>query len=323
LESSEFAYLLLAFAGGIVGAAFGGLNVFILCGVSAVIGTIHALTTGDQSFNNAVTWGPFLSPHISFAGAVAGAAFAAKKGLLKSGKDISSALMGKNLPSILFVGGVFGLIGELLRQLLQIIPLINGYPATNNIALALVLSALIVRLAFGSTGLLGVIPENQRRWKFIKQEAWHPWNLPALQLTLVGIGFSLPAAFINVSFPESTALVFGFAAISLIFLQIGYSIPVTHHIVLAAEYGAFVTGNLWWGAFFGLLSAFIGEFFAHLFLNHGDTHIDPPAAALAVIFTIVPIVSGSAIIQLDGFEPFGIFMLMAFTGYVFFQKIKK
>jgi len=46
LESPEFDYLLLAFAGDIVGAAFGGLNVFILCCVSAVIGTIHALTTG-------------------------------------------------------------------------------------------------------------------------------------------------------------------------------------------------------------------------------------------------------------------------------------
>lgn len=56
-----------------------------------------------------MTWGPFLSPHISFGGALAVAAFAAKKGLLESGKDISSALMGKNLPSILFVGGIFGL----------------------------------------------------------------------------------------------------------------------------------------------------------------------------------------------------------------------
>lgn len=322
MESPEFAYLLLAFAGGIVGAAFGGLNVFILCGVSAVIGTIHALTTGDQSFNNVVTWGPFLSPHISFGGAVAAAAFAAKKGLLESGKDISSALMGKNLPSILFVGGIFGLIGELLRQGLELIPFINGYPATNSIALALVLSALIVRFAFGNTGLFGKIPDKQKRWKFIKHEEWQPWNLPALQLTLVGIGFSLPAAFINVAFPESTAIVFGFAAISLIFMQMGYRIPITHHIVLAAEYGAFVTGNLWWGAFFGLLSAFIGEFFAHLFLNHGDTHIDPPAAALAVIFTIVPLFSVTTIIQLDGFGSFGIFMLMAFTGYILFQKIK-
>lgn len=314
--------MILAFAGGIVGAAFGGLNVFILCGISAVIGSIHALTTGDQSFNNAVTWGPFLSPHISFGGAVAAAAFTAKKGLLESGKDISSALMGKNLPSILFVGGIFGLIGELFRQLLELIPLINGYPATNTIALALVLSAMIVRLAFGNTGLFGKLPEKQRRWKFTKHEEWQPWDLPALQLTLMGIGFSLPAAFINVSFPESTAIVFGFSAISLIFIQMGYRIPVTHHIVLAAEYGAFVTGNLWWGAFFGLLSAFIGEFVAHLFLNHGDTHIDPPATALAVVFTIVPLVSGTAIVQLDGYAPFGIFMLMAFTGYVFFQKIK-
>jgi len=49
-----------------------------------------------------VTWGPFFSPHISFGGAVAAAAFAAKKGLLESGKDISSALMGKSAIDIIY-----------------------------------------------------------------------------------------------------------------------------------------------------------------------------------------------------------------------------
>ena len=41
MEVSDLTYLLFAFAGGIIGACFGGLNAFVLCGVSAVIGTVY------------------------------------------------------------------------------------------------------------------------------------------------------------------------------------------------------------------------------------------------------------------------------------------
>ncbi|MEZ5364899.1 MAG: hypothetical protein R2748_21855 [Bryobacterales bacterium] len=49
--------------------------------------------------------------------------------------------------------------------------------------------------------------------------------------------------------------------------------------------GALATGSLAGGVVFGLIGAFAGEFFARVFLNHGDTHIDPPAAAIA--FTVM------------------------------------
>jgi hypothetical protein len=37
----------------------------------------------------------------------------------------------------------------------------------------------------------------------------------------------------------------------------------------------------------GLLGAWIAEVFARLWLSHGDTHIDPPAAAIWPVTTLV------------------------------------
>ncbi len=34
------------------------------------------------------------------------------------------------------------------------------------------------------------------------------------------------------------------------------------------------------GAAFGLVCALFGEFFQRIFYAHGDTHVDPPAAAI-------------------------------------------
>ncbi|MDN5202356.1 hypothetical protein QQ008_13300 [Fulvivirgaceae bacterium BMA10] len=323
MELSDITYLILAFCGGMIGTSLGGLNAFVLCGLSAVIGTVYAMITGDQSFNQYITWGPLLSPHIAFGGAVAGAAYAAKIKKIETGRDISSALMGINQPSVLLIAGGFGMLGEVVRRGLILLPSVEGLPATNEIAMALIVSGLVVRLLFGKTGLFGSLQPNQSRWKTDVSAEWQPWSLPSLQLVLVGIAFSLPAAFINNTIPDSTGLIFGFAAISLIFFQAGATIPVTHHIVLAAEYATVITGNLWWGACFGLLSAFVAELAACLFLTHGDTHIDPPAIALIVIYSLLPLLlSTTSIFQFVGYVPVSLFFLLAVLGLLFFRWLK-
>ncbi len=45
------------------------------------------------------------------------------------------------------------------------------------------------------------------------------------------------------------------------------------------------------GAVAGIAGALLGEFFSRLFLIHGDTHIDPPAAAIATMATIIVIIA--------------------------------
>ncbi len=38
------------------------------------------MVTGKADFNSTITWGPFLGPHVAFAGSVAAAAYAKKIG---------------------------------------------------------------------------------------------------------------------------------------------------------------------------------------------------------------------------------------------------
>ncbi|HYG57680.1 MAG TPA: hypothetical protein VD902_06395 [Symbiobacteriaceae bacterium] len=108
------------------------------------------------------------------------------------------------------------------------------------------------------------------------------------QLGLIALGFGLASAFISMKivaadpkFAGAAGVIgFGISAFSLLFLQFGVKIPVSHHITLIAALAATTSGNLWVGAVFGILSAFVGEIASRLFFIHGDTHIDPPAWAI-------------------------------------------
>ena len=83
--------------------------------------------------------------------------------------------------------------------------------------------------------------------------------------------------------------VFSLSAMSLLFLSLGLSFPVTHHITIIGGLGALtflpivggsaIAATLI-GAVFGMLSAWCAELFARLWHDHGNTHIDPPAAAI-------------------------------------------
>ena len=169
--------LILSFAGGMVGAAVGGLPSFVLCGVCAVVGLGIFWATGQDTFLNATAWGPLLGPHIAFVGGVAAAAYAAKKGKLESGgKDIVTSLMGLNSPDVLLVGGVFGSLGYAISWAAGLLGNIGGFPWTNLPSLAIVLTAMIVRLVFGSTGLFGKVRDGDNRWLPSDVAGWLPWQ---------------------------------------------------------------------------------------------------------------------------------------------------
>lgn len=48
---------------------------------------------------------------------MAASAYAKKKGVTENGADVASALAGLNEPDVLLVGGVFGMIGYLFKEL--------------------------------------------------------------------------------------------------------------------------------------------------------------------------------------------------------------
>jgi len=295
--------LCFAFGGGIIGAAIGGLPAFVLCGLAVIVGTIVTAVSGDTTLLYQLAWGPFLGPHVTFSGAVAAAAYAAKKGKLPSGRDVLTPLMGLNYPPVLLVGGIFGVLGQLVLGGLLFIPEINGISLTNTMALAIVFTGILVRFIWGSSGLWGQVELPGRRFCPADEAACLPWHARPGQVLMIGLGFSMPAAYLACFFPQYQGLIFGFAAFSLLFLSFGGKVPVTHHIVLSAEIFALHSGDLGWGLAAGLLAAFLAEIFACLFLIHGDTHIDPPAAALVFTYTLLPLMSLTGILHWRGIVP--------------------
>lgn len=321
----EWILLVAAFAGGMFGAAVGAIPAFIMTGVAAIVSAAVAVITGQGDLVGAVAFGPFLGPHVSFAGGVAAAAYAAKKGKLDGGKSILTALAGVDSPDILLVGGVFGALGYLFTWLYNMVPSIGGLGWTDTVGLSVVTTAIIVRLVFGSTGLLGKVPAGYSRWIHTDKGAWIPWQSKPLQMIALAMAFGFPAAYITHAYADLPGggtipvLFFGFSAFSLVFLQFGTNVPVTHHITLAAGSAAAVSGDVWWGLAFGLLGVFVGEVVACVFTSYGDTHIDPPAASLATTTLLLAVFSALGLFNVTGIVAFMVVLVVAGLGYGLFS----
>jgi hypothetical protein len=319
----SFLYLLASFGGGLLGAALGGLPVFVLCGVAAVVGAGVAATTGDATFMNLVAFGPLLGPQVSFAGGAAAAAYAAKKGKLSSGRDIVTALMGLKSVDTLIVGGLFGVLGYVLWWALANLPMIAGTGATNPIAFSIVINAIIARLAFGKSGIFGKVRSGDNRWRASDVATWLPWQTQPVELLVVGVSFGLVVAFSTVQMPALAGVWFGISVASLVFLQYGTTVPVWHHIALSTEHAiAIGGGDLWWGVTFAVIAAFLGDFYGMLFTAHGDNHIDPPSATLATTFTLMAILKATGLLALTGAASLAIMAVVSIALFGLFTVLK-
>lgn len=275
----DWSLLPIAFAGGALGAAVGASAAFIFTGLFVLIGVAIAAGGGGKEFIGTVAFGPLLGPHISFAGGVAAAAFAAKAGHHSTGRDLGRGLAGLGRPDVLAVGGVFGVIGFLMQA--AIAGTLVG-PLTDSIALTVFLSAVIVRLVFGKTGLLGDRTQ-PGEWLAFQRD----WPQVIALGAVLGLSSAFLARVIGADKGGDVAG-FGFAATGLLFLHTGTTVPVWHHIALPAAIGFTAAGgNLYAGMAAGVAGAVLGELYARAFLNHGDTHIDPPAAAIATMTVLL------------------------------------
>lgn len=274
---------LAAFGGGVLGTAVGALIAFAFVGVFGLIGIAIIAGGGTAPWNSFITFGPAWAPAMGgFAAGVAGAAFAATQGKLKKGNDIVTPVYSTGSAEAHLVGGIFGVIGYVLVWLLGKLGIA---PWTDGVAVVVFLSAAIVRLVWGKTGLFGKVPAGQDRFAAVKSN-------PLLKIVL-GVGAGLfSAALFNALGADNGGVLAGFviSAASLIFLQAGFGVPVTHQITLPAAVAASLAGSstmgMVWGAVFGILGAFGIDFFAGLINAWGDTHIDPPACTIATLTTL-------------------------------------
>ena len=159
---------------------------------------------------------------------------------------------------------------------------------------------VVSRFSFGNTGLFGKPAPGQNRWVPSETGSWVPYQSEPMQLLLLGIAVGVPATWLADVLPESIGITFGFVAFLLIFMQFGFKVPVTHHIALSASVLTAITGDMTWGIAFGILAAYLGEFFACVFVYHADTHIDPPTMAIVGTFTIFPTLEVFNAFELSG-----------------------
>ncbi|PKM95192.1 MAG: hypothetical protein CVU84_05755 [Firmicutes bacterium HGW-Firmicutes-1] len=274
----ELISILIAIAGGIFGAAIGALPAFIFTGVTALIGWAIVLAGGDNTVLNEIAFGSFFGPHIAFAGGVAAAAFAGnKRKNIESGTSITIPLGTTNDVSVLLIGGVFGGLGFALNYLYGSV---LGW-TFDTIALTVATSGIIARLVFGSTGLIGKFTPSQTESKrsFI----------PDAKSFMFMLVFAAATALVTSHVADITqsGIVFAISAASLLFAQMGFGIPTTHHITAVAGTATLVTGNIWYGVLFGIISAIVLDLTGRTVNSHVDTHIDPPAVAIATCTCII------------------------------------
>lgn len=278
--------LLVAFGGGIFGAAIGALPAFSFVGILTMLGVAIQLAVAPEASDFfGVPFGVF-GPHVGgFASGVAAAAYAAKKGKLDTGRNIVTAGMGLNSPDVLLVGGIFGALGYLIFWLLTFIPSFSPTLAwTDMPGMTVVISAFIARFAWGTCGLCGKAEPGQKFFAPTDATMWLVFQSHRGQLMMIGIGGGLLGGWLGLTYgTPGVLLAFGISAASLLFLTLGVLTPVTHHIMMPAAIVGAASGSILWAAIAGLICAFTGEFFARLFLTHGDTHIDPPACTIALM----------------------------------------
>ena len=289
--------LIAAFGGGAFAASIGALPAFIMTGVFAVVGAAVSMAGAADAGNilvNYFAFGSFFGPHIAFAGGVAAAAYAKKKGISDNGADIATACAGHNAPDVLIVGGIFGVIGFLFKELVVMnlfAGTISPRLVTDAPGITVFLSAILVRLVFGGKLRTGD--------KTISQGG-------ALGNTIViGICYSLLVAGVYFAglevVPIETfagsyhVLIFGMAAIGLVFAEIGQPFLGCHHIVIIAAETAVQcynnTGNAWMAVImaivFGTISAIICDVETNLINSGSDSHIDGPACAIFIMTFVV------------------------------------
>lgn len=299
MEFELFDFLASA-GGGAFGAAIGGLQAFIFTGFLVIAGVMGVLG-GDSTVLDFWAFGPIFGPHVAFAGGVAAVAYAARKGYGDiKGNDIVTPLISLVKPDVLIVGGVFGMLGYVVNNIVALIPWFGSN--TDTIAVTVIVSGIAARLFFGRTGLFGKVPQGSGWARFAPNEdaAWIRYHETPGQASAIGFFGGLAGAggaiALASAFPDAggvQTMIFGVSAVSLLFLSLGMSVPVTHHMTLPAGVAAIAflpifgpVGALIVGAVFGLLGALVGEFFSRLLHIHGDTHIDPPAAAIWPMTTL-------------------------------------
>jgi len=303
LELNEIAiWLVLAFCGGMLGAAIGGLCTFVFCGLGAVVSSILLLSGNPQAaglVDGWVTWGPLIGPQTAFVGGCWAAVYAKYNAGFENGRDICKPLAGLNNPKVLIVGGLGGVCGAIATWLCWLIPAYSvatdagvvNVASTNSVACGVAIAAIIGRVIYGKTGVFGKVESGVQRWRGTDSICWIPWQHDKLQIMILSIMVGLPSAYLTYLNSHTHFLIFGVMCLLFLFMILGQAVIAGHHFAICAYFATAATGNVAWGLAAAILAGFLCEFFAFLFTAHGDSHIDPPTCSIAAVCLIQPLLT--------------------------------
>ena len=351
--------LVVALAGGFFGAAIGGNFAFAVTGLTVLTAFGIYLGTDSTAGFTYLAFGPFVGPHVAFAAGVGAAAYAGRRGYA-DGKDATAPLARLGKPDVLWVGAAFGAFGYIVQNLVTLIPWFGKN--TDSVALTVIVSAVVARLVAGGNFLNKEKFNDAKTFSGkiapTKESGWLSYQEKAPQYISLGAMFGILAGgatlFIGLCFPGLAAtgnaqtFVFAISAVCVMFLILGASMPVTHHITISAGLAAVAflpvlanrliadlpgDGGFWQkldasgfsllselntkpdapavlppevmgqllmlcvvallaSVLAGVFSAWLAEFQARLFHNRGNTHFDPPAAAIWITNTIIVSLAG-------------------------------
>lgn len=329
-------WLIAAAAGGFFGAAIGALQSFIFCGLTVLLGVMGVFGNATATFISYVPFGPVFGPHIAFAGGVAAVAYASKLGLASGKDIVTPLITLRRVDVLLVGAGfgVLGYLLHAGISAIPWFGGHTDAVAVTVIVSALVarfafgsagLTGVLSRPAHGSLAVAGrrtgpsaytgaessepklATEEPLTGWARFAPTDSHSWiryqegfaQVSVLALFSGGMSAGI-ALMIVQNFPTAAGVAatvgFGISAFSLLFLSLGMSVPVTHHMTLiggvaAVSFLPVVGGSavaaLIIGALAGMIAGWLGEFFSRFWHIHGDTHIDPPASAIWLMTTVV------------------------------------
>ena len=278
-----FELLLAGFGGGVMGAYMGALPAFIMAGVVALAGGAAALAGGADLTTGWIAFGAMFGPHVGFSSGVVATAFAYNRKKIDDGGAITLALNGIADPVVLLVGGITGVVGMVLFQVLSGLNFPADIPG-----FIVIIFGIFARLVFGKTGLFGKYDGKKNRTYLSTGGAGGNNFIIALGLGILVsmIGSAMISAGISKDLVASAypAFIFGIAATTLIFAHVGGAVPGVHHMMFPAAVAFVSSGfNPLFGILFAVVGGLLGDFAGKLVNSYCDTHIDPPAIAIVTL----------------------------------------
>lgn len=269
---------LLAFFLGIVGAIFGGTQVFIVTGFAGLF--IYALKAAgvESAFLTDTLLNTVFLPAVIFNAASVSTAFAARKGYDVEGWDVTHSLLFTHDPVVMLTAGLGGLAGYLVFA----VAVTLGVPADQG-SCSVIIIGVLTRLLLGNGHWV-----NPEATAYYQREGVNYWIFQLINATAIcGVTAmvlsQVDSAYYTIGFSISAALIL----LSTFDVQ-HKTYPTTHHETLVVGYAMAATGgNVVLATIFGMIANLIYLLFARYCNENCDTHIDPPAVAIAIMSFIL------------------------------------